>query len=85
MFLSCLTYSNIASLRNYLDRQNVVLLWKIDRTKKEVQDLRADYTTLKANYMFASKQSEVAKRVKEIDLYESMEPPSKIEVVKGEY
>lgn len=58
---------------------------KIDKLKKEVQDLRADYTTLKADYMFASKQSEVAKRVKQEGLYESMQPPNKIEIAKGEY
>lgn len=57
----------------------------IDKTKKEVRDLRADYTTLKADYMYASKQSEVAKRVKEQGLFESMQPPSKIEIVKSEY
>lgn len=58
---------------------------KIDATKKDVRDLRADYTTLKADYMYASKQSEVAKRVKEQGLYESMQPPSKIEIAKNEY
>lgn len=58
---------------------------RIDKMKKEVSDLRADYTTLKADYMFASKQSEVAKRVKQQGLYESMQPPSKIEIIKGEY
>ena len=58
---------------------------KIDQTKKDVRDLRADYTTLKADYMYASKQSEVAKRVKEEGLYESMQPPNKIEIEKGEY
>jgi hypothetical protein len=30
------------------------LIRKIDRIQAEVQDLRADYTTLKADYMFAS-------------------------------
>ncbi|MDH5365370.1 MAG: FtsL-like putative cell division protein [Cyclobacteriaceae bacterium] len=58
---------------------------RIDKTKKEVSDLRADYTTLKADYMLASKQSEVANRVKEQGIYESMQPPSKIEIIKGEY
>jgi len=44
----------------------------------EVEDLRADYTTLKADYMFASKQSEVAKRVDKLNLMESKKPPFKI-------
>ena len=55
---------------------------KIDKTKTEVEDLRADYTTLKANYMFASKQSEVAKRVAPLGLKESMKPPYKITIAK---
>jgi outer membrane murein-binding lipoprotein Lpp len=33
---------------------------KIDKLQTEVEDLRADYTTLKADIMYASKQSEVA-------------------------
>jgi len=51
---------------------------KIDRLEQEVEDLRADYTTLKSEFMFASKQSEVAKRVKKMGLEESEEPPFKI-------
>lgn len=46
--------------------------------KKEVEDLRTDYTTLKASYMFSSKQSEVAKRVQKQGLAESKNPPYKI-------
>lgn len=53
---------------------------KIVRLEREVEDLRADYTTLKADYMFASKQSEVAERVKKLGLEESSTPPYKIMV-----
>jgi hypothetical protein len=35
--------------------------------------------------MFASKQSEVAKRVKKLGLVESQEPPFKIVIEEGEY
>lgn len=52
----------------------------IDRLEEEVEDLRADYTTLKADLMFKTKQSEVAKRVSELGLEESMTPPTKLEV-----
>ena len=55
---------------------------KINRLEEEVEDLRANYTTLKADYMFASKQSEVAKRVKRLGLEESETPPYKIIVEK---
>lgn len=51
---------------------------KITKLEQEVEDLRADYTTLKADYMYASKQSEVANRVKKLDLEESSTPPYKI-------
>ncbi|MBK6266968.1 hypothetical protein JKA74_18130 [Marivirga sp. S37H4] len=58
---------------------------KIDKLHQEVEDLRADFTTLKSEYMFASKQSEVAKKVKKLELKESEVPPFKIVVEKGEY
>lgn len=58
---------------------------KIDRTKVETEDLRADYTTLKSDYMEASKQSEVAKNVEPYGLVESSSPPFQIEVTKDEY
>jgi len=58
---------------------------KIDKLHQEVEDLRADYTTLKSEYMFASKQSEVAKKVKKLGLKESEKPPFKIVIEKGEY
>jgi hypothetical protein len=57
----------------------------IEKAQSEVEDLRADFTTLKADVMFASKQSEVARRVKVIGLEESLKPPFKVVVKKGEY
>jgi hypothetical protein len=58
---------------------------KINSIHTEVEDLRADYTTLKSDLMFASKQSEVARKVKVLGLQESLRPPFKIEVEEGEY
>lgn len=58
---------------------------KINNLQAEVEDLRADYTTLKSDLMFASKQSEVARKVKEFGLKESLTPPFKVVVEKGEY
>jgi hypothetical protein len=58
---------------------------RINNIQAEVEDLRADYTTLKADLMFASKQSEVAKKVKDLELTESLRPPFKVEVPEGEY
>jgi hypothetical protein len=53
---------------------------KINYIQAEVEDLRADYTTLKSDLMFASKQSEVARKVKAFGLEESLTPPAKIVV-----
>lgn len=61
------------------------LVRKISKMKVEVNDLRADYTTLKAELMFKSKQSEVAKQVQSIGLEESMVPPQKIDLEEIEY
>jgi hypothetical protein len=58
---------------------------EINKAQSEVEDLRADYTTLKADLMFASKQSEVARRTRDMGLQESLKPPYKIVVEKGEY
>jgi hypothetical protein len=58
---------------------------KINNIQAEVEDLRADYTTLKSDLMFSSKQSEVARKVKAFGLKESFKPPHKVVVEKGEY
>ena len=58
---------------------------RINLLQVEVEDLRADYTTLKSDLMFSSKQSEVARKVKPLGLKESLTPPYKIVVEKGEY
>ena len=58
---------------------------RIDQVQSEVEDLRADYTTLKSDLMFASKQSEVARKVKVMGLKESLNPPTKVLFDEGEY
>ncbi|PRY12722.1 hypothetical protein CLV24_10793 [Pontibacter ummariensis] len=58
---------------------------KIDRLKVEVEDLRADYSTLKSDYMEASKQSEVARNVAPLGLEESSTPPYQVVVPADEY
>lgn len=57
---------------------------KITRLESEVEDLRADYTTLKADYMFSGKQSEVARKVNSMGLIESQEPPIKLQLSQDE-
>ena len=53
---------------------------RTEQLEREVENLRANYTTLKASYMYESKQSQVAKRAKELGLEESATPPYKIVV-----
>lgn len=57
---------------------------RLDKLEREVEDLRANYTTLKASYMYESKQSQVAKRVKALGLEESATPPHKIVIAADE-
>ena len=58
---------------------------KINHLRVEVEDLRADYTTMKSDLMFSSKQSELSKKVKSMGLKESQVPPHKIVVKEDEY
>lgn len=53
---------------------------RIEIVQQEVEDLRADVTTLEAEYMYSRKQSEVAKKIKPLGLYEIEKPPFKITV-----
>jgi hypothetical protein len=53
--------------------------------KSEVEDLRADYTTLKSELVVGLKQSEVARRVASMGLEESQSPPVKIKLEEDEH
>jgi hypothetical protein len=55
---------------------------RISKLEVEVDELRSEYISQKAEYMYSSKQSEVAKKVKAMKLEESSEPPFKIIVEK---
>ena len=57
----------------------------INKLEIEVENLRADYTTLKSDYMYSKLQSEVAKRVAGLGLVESKKPPQKIVLEEVEY
>ena len=73
LFITGLTLFYIGN--NHYARKNIV---RINQTQSQTEELRVDYITLKAEYMFASKQSEVARRVAPIGLVESQTPPRKI-------
>lgn len=80
LFFACIMMLYIANA-HYGDK----LVRKTNKLKNDVNDLRADYTTLKADLMFKSKQSEVAKQVVDLGLQESVEPPIKITEKNREY
>ncbi len=73
LFVSALCVIYIGN-RHYSEKK----IRAISTLESEVEDLRADYTTLKAEYKFASKQSEVAKQARALGLEESKHPPFKI-------
>jgi hypothetical protein len=78
-----LTFLGIIYIGNlHLAEKNIRIIGKLE---VEVEDLRADYTTLKADYMYTSKQSEVALKAAKIGLTESNVPPSKILIKRDEY
>lgn len=77
LFLAFLCLIYIGN-RHYAEKK----IRTINQLEVEVEDLRADYTTLKADFMFESKQSEVAKRAEALGLKESKESPILIKSVE---
>jgi hypothetical protein len=55
-------------------------MYQLNKTKEQAEDLRVDYTTIKHEYMFRSKQSEVAKSMEAVSIVESNVPPRKIKI-----
>ena len=64
----------------YISNQHSVekKIRNINLLEKEVEELRTDYITLKNNFMFSRKETEVLKKAKEIGLQNSDVPPEKI-------
>lgn len=57
----------------------------IDKLQKEVKELSWEYKSLKADLMFKSKLTEVAKKVDTLGVKTLTEPPKKIIVKHNEY
>lgn len=57
----------------------------IDKLNKEVRELSWEYKTLKADLMFKSKLTEVAKKVDTLGIKELIEPPKKIIINDNEH
>ncbi|MET4081394.1 hypothetical protein ABIB40_001340 [Pedobacter sp. UYP30] len=60
-------------------------LRRINKLNAEVKELRWEYKSLKADLMFKSKMTEVAKKVDTLGIKELIEPPKKIIVKNNEY
>ncbi|RYE57444.1 MAG: hypothetical protein EOP48_05765 [Sphingobacteriales bacterium] len=80
IFLSVLCMLYIAN--NHMAVKNVR---NIDKLTKEVKELSWEYKSLKADLMFKSKLTEVAKKVDTLGIKELTEPPRKIIINSDEY
>ena len=58
-------------------------LWQIQKYEDEIEELKWEYDAIKANLMYQTKQSEVAKAVESIGLKNSTSTPKRIIVKKG--
>ena len=56
------------------------VITEITKLDKEVDVLKRDYSTLKYQYIYHSKQTEIAKKVRGLGLIENDEPVIKIQV-----
>ncbi|UJP66559.1 FtsL-like putative cell division protein [Mongoliitalea daihaiensis] len=68
----------IAMIYIWSNHRSERMIRQIDLMQREVEDLRADVTTLEAEFMYSSKQSEVAKKIELLGIEEIKEPPFKI-------
>ena len=57
-------------------------LWQIQQYEEEIEELKWEYASVKAELMFQTKQSEVAKAVKDLGLKNSTSTPKRIIVKK---
>lgn len=75
-FIIFITFLGIFYIANSYNAEKTII--EISRTKKELEELRYEYITTKSNLMFMSKQSEVAYRLVNSQVKESVVPPVKL-------
>ena len=56
----------------------------MDSINRELKELRSEFISTRSELMFVSKQSEVAKAVEPMGIYESVVPPKKIVITPEE-
>jgi len=55
---------------------------EIDRTTKEIKELRSEFISVQSDLMMKSKQTEVLNAVQPLGLKQSLEPPKKIVITE---
>lgn len=80
-FIIYITFLGIFYIANSYNAEKTII--EISRTKKELEELRYEYITTKSNLMFMSKQSEVAYRLVNSQVKESVVPPVKLVTQKN--
>ncbi|MBW6490194.1 MAG: hypothetical protein K0B15_03255 [Lentimicrobium sp.] len=75
-FILFITFLGVFYIANSYNAEKTLI--EISRIKKELEELRFEYITTKSNLMFHSKQSEVANKLKNTGVRESVVPPVKI-------
>ncbi len=75
-FMIFITFLGIIYIANSYNAEKTII--EINRTKKQLEELRYEYITLKSSLMFQSKQSEIAYRLAASQLKESTVPPVKL-------
>jgi hypothetical protein len=77
-FILYLTFIGVLYIANSYNAEKTII--EISRTKKQNEELRFAYITTKSDLMFHSKQSEVAVKLKNSGIKESLVPPVKLYV-----
>lgn len=75
-FMVFITFLGIFYIANSYNAEKTII--EINRTKKQLEELRYEYITTKSSLMFQSKQSEVAYRLAASEVKESTVPPIKL-------
>lgn len=81
-FILCCALLAMIYIGNNYNAQKTAI--SINKTRKEIEGLRYEYISTKANLMFISKQSEIIKRLDGSGLKEAIVPPEKIFIEESE-
>jgi hypothetical protein len=80
-FIIFITFLGIMYIANSYNAEKTII--EISRTKKQLEELRYEYITVKSNLVFQSKQSNVAYRLSNTQIKESTVPPIKLRNTGG--